>query len=47
MDLNNLQYGQNNEILQFIISNGIIDINDVRNCMEDMKKEELSVIPVS
>ncbi len=41
MDLNNLQYGQNNEILQFIISNGIIDINDVRNCMEDMKKEEL------
>lgn len=41
MDLNNLQYGQSNDILQFIISNGIIDINDVRNCMEDMKKEEL------
>ena len=41
MELNNLQYGQSNDILQFIISNGIIDINDVRNCMEDMKKEEL------
>ncbi len=32
---------KSNDILQFIISNGIIDINDVRNCMEDMKKEEL------
>lgn len=41
MDLNSLQYGQSNEILQFIISNGIIDINDVRNCMEDMKRKEL------
>ena len=39
--MNNLQYGQDNEILQFIINNGIIDINDVQNSMEVMKREEL------
>ena len=41
MDLNNLQYGQNNDILQFIISNGIINLSDVQNSMEAMKREEL------
>ena len=41
MELNNLQYGQSNDILQFIISNGIIDINDVRNSIEVMKRKEL------
>ena len=41
MELNNLQYGQNNEILRFIISNGMIDINDVQNSIEAMKRKEL------
>ena len=31
MELNNLQYGQNNEILRFIISNGMINLSDVQN----------------
>ncbi len=44
MELNNLQYGQytqSRDILQFIINNGIIDINDVQNSMEAMKRKEL------
>lgn len=41
MELNNLQYGQNNEILQFIISNGIINLSDVQNSIEAMKRKEL------
>ncbi len=41
MELNNLQYSQNTEILQFIINNGMIDISDVQNSIEAMKKEEL------
>ena len=41
MELNNLQYGQNNEILRFIISNGIINLSDVQNSMEAMKRKEL------
>ena len=41
MELNNLQYGQNNEILRFIISNGMINLSDVQNSMEAMKREEL------
>lgn len=41
MELNNLQYGQNNEILRFIISNGIINLGDVQKSMEAMKREEL------
>ena len=41
MELSNLQYGQNNEILRFIISNGIINLSDVQNSMEAMKREEL------
>ena len=36
MELNNLQYGQNNEILRFIISNGIINLGDVQKSMEAM-----------
>lgn len=39
--MNNLQYGQSGEILQFIIDNGMIDISDVQNSIETMKKEEL------
>lgn len=41
MELNNLQYSQNNEILQFIINNGMIDISDVQNSIEAMKRKEL------
>ena len=41
MELNNLQYGQNNEILRFIISNGMINLSDVQNSMEAMKRKEL------
>lgn len=41
MELNNLQYNQGNEVLRFIISNGMIDIDDVQNHMETMKREEL------
>ena len=41
MELNNLQYGKSNDILQFIISNGMIDINDVQNSIEAMKRKEL------
>lgn len=44
MELNSLQYGQSgqaSEILQFIIQSGKIDINDVQNSMEAMKKKEL------
>lgn len=39
-----MQYGQstqNGDILQFIIDNGIINLNDVQNSMEAMKKKEL------
>lgn len=35
------QFGQANEILQFIIQSGKIDISDVQNSMEDMKRKEL------
>ncbi|GFI15999.1 tyrosine recombinase XerC [Lachnospiraceae bacterium] len=44
MELNNLQcgqYAQSNDILQFIINNGMIDISDVQNSMEAMKRKEL------
>ncbi len=36
-----MQYEQGNEILRFIINNGMINLNDVQNSMEAMKKEEL------
>ncbi len=36
-----LSCGQSGEILQFIIDNGMIDISDVQNSIETMKKEEL------
>ena len=40
--MDNLQNGLNkSEILQFIINNGMIDINDIQNSMEAMKREEL------
>ena len=35
------QSGQANEILQFIIDSGKIDIKDVQNSMEAMKRKEL------
>ncbi len=42
MEMDNLQNGLNkSEILQFIINNGMIDINDIQNSMEAMKREEL------
>ncbi len=41
MELNGFNYGQNNEILRFIISSGMIDISDVQKTMEAMKREEL------
>lgn len=36
-----LQYGQSTEILQFIIKNGMLDLHDVQDSMEAMKREEL------
>lgn len=42
--MTNLQYGlhgQDSEILRFIIESGKIDINDVLNSMEAMKRKEL------
>ena len=36
-----LRYAQANDILQFIINNGKIDIGDVQDSMEAMKREEL------
>ena len=40
--MDNLQNGLNkSELLQFIINNGMIDINDIQNSMEAMKREEL------
>ncbi len=41
MELNNTQYAQNSDILRFIINSGMIDINDVQNSMEAMKRKEL------
>lgn len=41
MELNNLQYNQDSEILRFIIESGKININDVQNSMEAMKRKEL------
>ena len=39
--MNVIEYGKSNEILQFIIKNGMLDISDVQSCMESMKKKEL------
>ena len=41
MELTNLQYAQSNDILRFIINSGMLDINDVQNSMEAMKRKEL------
>lgn len=41
MESKNLQYAQKNDILRFIIDSGMIDINDVQNSVEAMKKKEL------
>lgn len=39
--MNGLQYGQVNDMLQFIISNGMIDISDVQSRMDAMERKEL------
>lgn len=36
-----MQCVQDSELLQFIINNGIININDIQNSMEAMKRKEL------
>lgn len=36
-----VQYGQGNDILRFIINNGMVNISDVQNSMEAMKREEV------
>ncbi len=36
-----LRYAEGNDILRFIINNGMIDISDVQDSMEAMKREEL------
>ncbi len=41
MELGNLQYAQSNDILRFIIQSGKIDINDIQNRMEAMKRKEM------
>lgn len=41
MESKNLQYAQKNDILRFIIDSGMIDLNDVQNSMEAMKREEM------
>ena len=41
MELINLQYAQNNDILRFIIDSGMININDVQNSMKDMRRKEI------
>lgn len=44
--LSNPQYAQNdqnNDIVGFMIDNGIINIIDVQNSMENMKREELFI----
>ena len=35
-----LQYGQDNDILRFIINNGMVNISDVQNSMDAMKRKE-------
>ena len=41
IELDSLQYAQNSDILRFIIDSGMININDVQNRMEVMKRKEL------
>lgn len=41
MQTDYLQHGQGNDLLRFIIDNGMIDIDDVQNSMEAMKREEV------
>lgn len=41
MKTENLQYGQSTEILQFIIKSGMLDLHDVQDSMEAMKRDEL------
>ena len=36
-----LQYGKSTEILQFIINSGMLDLHDVQDSMEAMKREEV------
>ena len=41
VELNNLQCANENDILRFIINSGIINLSDVQNGMEAMKRKEL------
>lgn len=41
MEMKTLQYGKSTEILQFIIKSGMLDLNDVQDSIEAMKREEL------
>ena len=41
MELNNLQCANENDILRFIINSGIINLSNVQNGMEAMKRKEL------
>lgn len=41
METENLQYGKSTEILQFIIKSGMLDLHDVQDSMEAMKRDEL------
>lgn len=41
IEMSYLQYAQANDILQFIINNGKINLSDVQDSMEAMKREEL------
>lgn len=40
LNMDTLQYGENVDILQFIIKNGIIDLDSVQKSMEEMKRQE-------
>jgi len=41
MEMETLQYGKSTEILQFIINSGMLDLHDVQDSMEAMKREEV------
>lgn len=39
LQMDYLQYEQGNDILRFIINNGMVNIGDVQNSMETMKRK--------
>ena len=40
METEILQYGKSTEILQFMIKSGMLNMDDVQNSMESMKRDE-------